>query len=194
MKNTLLLMLITLFISQYVAYSQAVYSVDKWMDYLEQLHEEGNDDERMESLFSDLSYLTEHPFPINQVTPDELERLPFLTDTQIESFITYRQDYGPLFSIYELRAIDGFDTALIELLFPFVYVDGKPVDKYPLTVNNLLNQSKNNLIINYNRCFQQKQGYRSYPDSVLEQSPNKKYLGEPQIGRASCRERVLRLV
>ena len=46
-------------------------------------------------------------------------------------------------------------------------------------MNILLNHSKNNLIINYNRCFQQKQGYRSYPDSVLEQSPNKKYLGEP---------------
>ena len=109
MKNTLLLMLITLFISQYVAYSQAVYSVDTWMDYLEQLHEEGNDDERMASLFSDLSYLNEHPFPINQVTPDELERLPFLSDTQIESFITYRPDYGQLFSIYELRALDGFE-------------------------------------------------------------------------------------
>ena len=31
----------------------------------------------------------------------------------------------------------------------------------------------------YDKCFQQKKGYCSYPDSILQQYPNRKYLGEP---------------
>ena len=53
------------------------------------------------------------------------------------------------------------------------------VDKRPITVKNLLKRGSNNLQIRYDRCFQQKKGYCSYPDSVLQQYPNRKYLGEP---------------
>lgn len=46
-------------------------------------------------------------------------------------------------------------------------------------MKNLLKRGSNNLQIRYDRCFQQKKGYCSYPDSVLQQYPNRKYLGEP---------------
>lgn len=42
-----------------------------------------------------------------------------------------------------------------------------------------MKRGSNTLQIRYDKCFQQKKGYCSYPDSVLQQYPNRKYLGEP---------------
>ena len=67
----------------------------------------------------------------------------------------------------------------ISLLLPFVYIGEIVVDKYPITVKNLFKYGSNTLQIRYDQCFQQKKGYSSYPDSILEYYPNRKYLGEP---------------
>lgn len=48
-------------INSYYANSQIEYSVDKWIEYVEELALETEDTERIESLYADLSYLIEHP-------------------------------------------------------------------------------------------------------------------------------------
>lgn len=168
-----------MFITSYSIKAQSDIIVDKWIDYLEQLNDETTDDGKIEALYAELSFLTEHPFPINKVTQTDLERLPFLSDYQIASLLNHRDKYGRFISIHELKLIDGFDKSVVDLLFPFIYIDQELVENIPITVNNLFKKGKNTLNININRCFQQKRGYGSYPDSILSGSPNKTYLGEP---------------
>ena len=179
MKRLFINLLVLLFISCYQLNSQIIPSVDKWMEYVGELALETEDEERIQMLYSDLSYLTEHPFELNTVTAEQLKRLPFLSDGQIESLLNYRSRYGRMVTLYELKNVELFDMETISLLLPFVYMGEKNVDKRPFTVKNLLKYGSNELVIRYDRCFQQKKGYGSYPDSVLQQYPNRKYLGEP---------------
>lgn len=179
MKRVLTTLLVYLLINSYNLSSQNVYSVDKWTEYLEEIASDTEDEARIENLYSDLSDLTEHPFDVNTVTENELKRLPFLSDQQINSLLTYRVKYGKLVTLYELKNIEGMDFETISLLLPFVYIGDISVNKPSFTVKNMLKYGSNELQIRYDRCFQQKKGYRSYPDSVLQEYPNRKYLGEP---------------
>lgn len=152
---------------------------DNWVDFLDELAQETEDTEQIESLYSALSYLTEHPFDINKVSREDLQKLPFLSDKQIDGTLFYRKRYGHMVSIYELKNIPELDFKTISLLLPFVHIGIIVVDNIPLTVNNLLKYGRNELITRYDRGFQQKKGYKSLPDSILENYPNRKYVGEP---------------
>lgn len=179
MKRLWITLLVYLLINSYNLNSQNIYSVDKWMEYMEELASETEDEARIENLYTDLSYLAEHPFELNSVTENELKRLPFLSDQQIASLLTYRTKYEKLVTLYELKNMEGIDFDTISLLLPFVYIGDISVNKRPFSVKNLLKYGSNELQIRYDKCFQQKKGYCSYPDSILQQYPNRKYLGEP---------------
>ena len=181
MKRMFINLLVYLLISSYQLKSQTLYSVDKWMEYIEEMASETEDEERIEALYTDLSYLTEHPFELNTVTEGQLKRLPFLSDLQIRELLEYRSRYGKMLTLYELKNVEAFDLETISLLVPFIYISEIIVDKRPITVKNLLKRGSNNLQIRYDRCFQQKKGYCSYPDSVLQQYPIRKYLGRSII-------------
>lgn len=179
MKRLLTTLCIILFINSYSIVSQENYSVDKWQEYVEDIAESTGDEAKAEALYADLSYLSEHPFDLNRVTVEELQRLPFLSDRQIQALSDYRRKYGRILSIYELQAVDGMDWQTILLLQPFVQVVDEPVENLSFSVDNLLKYGNNELQIRYDQGFQQKRGYRSYPDSVLAKYPNRRYLGEP---------------
>ena len=179
MKRWFIILLVTLCINSYKLHSQILSTVDKWMEYLEDLAAELDDTELIETYYDDLSYLAEHPLDLNTVTADQLKRLPFLSDRQIDRLLAYRERYGSLRSVYELRNVDDMDYQTISLLASFVYVGELPVDKRRISVKNLSKYGSNELIIRYDQCFQQKSGYKDQPDSILEKYPNRKYLGEP---------------
>lgn len=171
------------FIIGYSLVAQNDINVDKWKEYIEDLADEAEESsEKLETLYAELSYLAEHPLDLNSVTEEQLTKLPFLTDRQVEQLIRYRRSVKAFVSIYELKAIPDMDFTTIELLYPFVYVGDISVNKRKITVENMLKYGHNDLIMRYDQCFQQKKGYGSYPDSVLQRYPNRKYLGEPFYG------------
>jgi len=110
------------------ASAQIAANNTEWMQYLEELSES---DERnpsdIEQFFDELSYLSEHPFNLQTVTKQDLERLPFLTDIQIENLLYYIYKYSPLVDIYELKNVEDLDFQTITYLLPFVYIG--PADK-----------------------------------------------------------------
>jgi hypothetical protein len=148
------------------------------MEYLEDLSEDLEDEDQMETIYADLSYLTEHPLDLNTADAETFRRLPFLSDAQIDAMLAYRKRYGPMATVYELKNIEALDWPTIELLLPFVYA-GEIDTRRPLTFRNVLKYSSNELVVRYDPALQEKQGYRPQPDSILQQYPNRKYLGEP---------------
>ncbi len=177
MERLFIIVLISLLITSYDAKSQINTSVDNWMDYVESMAGDTDDQERIETLFTELSYLAEHPFDINKVTAEELGRLSFLSDQQIDEIISYREKYGLFVSLYELKQLVSLDFSSIGLLLPFVYVEEAKAPSY--NGKRMRTYGKNELYLRYDRSFQQKKGYGEYSDSLLNVNPNKKYLGEP---------------
>ena len=168
-----------MFITCYKSYCQEVNTVEKWMEYIEELAEDSEENsESIEKLYDDLSYLSDNPLNLNRVTAEQLKQIPFLSDNQIMSLLEYRQKQGEFVSIYELKNIRSLDMETIELILPFVYV--AEIDKSrSFSMKNMLDYGKNELILRYDRCLNEKRGYKSYPDSILQLYPNRQYVGEP---------------
>jgi len=149
------------------------------MEYIEELTEDSDENaESIEKLYDELSNLSENPFNLNLTTVEQLRQIPFLTDVQIMNILDYRQKQGEFVSIYELKNIRMLDMETIDLILPFVYV-GEIDKKRPFNPKNMLTYGKNELIIRYDRCLNEKNGYKDIPDSILQQYPNRKYVGEP---------------
>ena len=162
-----------------MSYSQEFNSVDKWMEFIEELAEDSEENlESIEKLYDELSDFAENPFNLNYVTADQLRRIPFLTDIQITGLLDYRQKQGEFVSIYELKNISSLDMETIEWILPFVYV-GEIDKSRPFTLKNILKYGKNELLVRYDRCLNEKTGYQDIPDSILQRYPNRQYVGEP---------------
>jgi hypothetical protein len=173
-----------LFLPAYCLQSQTIQPTDYWTRFVEELAEdmeaeETDDEERIEALYAELSELAEHPFDLNVADAEMFKRLPFLSDVQINAIIAYRERYGKMVDIHELKNIEELDWPTIKLLLPFVYVGDVTRQRRAFTPENLLKYGKNEVVVRYDRTLQQKQGYRPQPDSVLQASPNRQYLGEP---------------
>lgn len=166
-------------ITCYKAYSQEVNTGEKWMEYIEELTEDSEESaESIEKLYDELSYLSDNPLNLNLTTVEQLRQIPFLSNIQIMSILEYRQKQGELATIYELKNIRSLDMETIELILPFVYVG--EIDKtLPFTLNNLHKYGKNELVMRYDRCINEKRGYKDVPDSILQLFPNRQYVGEP---------------
>ena len=176
----LLFLFLIMFLFCFRAVSQTIQSDDKWMEYIEELAESlEEDDERIETLYADLSFLAAHPFDLNTVNEEMLSRLPFLSDLQIEEIIGYRQRNGNMLTIYELKNVTALDWPTIELMLPFVYVGDRASAQRIISPDNLLRFGSNEFVVRYGRTLQEKQGYRPQPDSILQLYPNRQYLGEP---------------
>ena len=67
-----------------------IIAQEHWIDLVEQLvdNDETNKSQ-LENFIEDLTYLKEHPIPINSATKEQLESLPFLSDELIENIFYY---------------------------------------------------------------------------------------------------------
>ncbi len=104
---------------------ELVGTVPAWQQVWHDMMDEVDDEEapeQAEEYFDLLNELAEHPLDLNQATREELESLPFLSDQQVMDFIEYRDRYGALHSMGELRMIRSMDYQQLSLLPYFTYV------------------------------------------------------------------------
>ena len=175
--------LLVLFFSLLIAmdlHAQIAANNTEWMQYLEELAEsDDRDPGDTEQLFDELSYLSEHPFNLQTVTKKDLERLPFLTDIQIENLLYYIYKYGPLVDIYELKNVEDLDSQTIAYLLPFVFIDSADKTLPDAQRKNKTVTPKQEMLLSSNYTFQRKAGYQKVSDEERSANPNKYYLGEP---------------
>lgn len=125
--------------------------------------------------FDDLYTFYDHPLNLNTASQTDLVRLHLLTDIQMISIINYRERFGDLLSIYELSAIDELDANTIDLILPFVTVEA--VDRDNFKWKNAFRYSRHEILARYINTFEEKEGYKPKPDSILAENPNRQYLG-----------------
>ncbi|MDR2843031.1 MAG: helix-hairpin-helix domain-containing protein [Candidatus Symbiothrix sp.] len=139
----------------------------EWMQFLETLvNEESADEEALADLFDELSAIVENPYNLQTVTKEALEKLPFLSDAQIENLLYYIYKYGPLVDIHELQNVEDLDLQTITYLLPFVYLgEANSIIRNP---PSHLKYSHQEVLLRTNFTVQEKAGYA-----------NHKYGGDP---------------
>ena len=94
-------------------------------DIFNQLSEDG--DWAYEDIEEELLSIAENPMDLNKVTGEDLSRLMFLSDEQIDAILMYQYKYG-FREVYELQLIDCLKDYEIRNLLPFVEVKGERLE------------------------------------------------------------------
>ncbi|GAT63320.1 helix-hairpin-helix domain-containing protein [Paludibacter jiangxiensis] len=147
----------------------------------EQMTSDGEADVDLTTLEDDLNYFARNPININNTNKEELEKLQFLSDKQIENFLYYMYRQKRMQTIYELQLVDGFDMFLIRNLLPFVYLgdsEGKKGRRESLS--KMLRDGINELYIRSERTLEKKSGYENTMDNAGAEATDKRYLGGPE--------------
>ena len=92
-------------------------------DIFEQYTAETGDEIDYETFYNELITLTEEPVNLNKADREQLEKLLFLNDLQIENILYYIYKFGTLNTIYELQLIDGLDMTDIRRMLPFIKIE-----------------------------------------------------------------------
>ncbi len=132
------------------------------------------------TLEDDLHYFAQNPININTASKEQLEKLQFVSDNQIENLLYYRYRRKQMQTIYELQLVDGFDMFTIRNLLPFVYVGEPERGKNRLpSLKELLAHGKHEISLRGARTWEQKRGYLNTPDNVAAEAEDKRYIGDP---------------
>ena len=108
-------------------YGQDVRVEQVMEDIFNQLSEDG--DLSYEDIEEELLSIADNPMDLNIVTQEELSRLMFLSDEQIDAILMYQYEHG-FKEIYELQLIDCLKDYEIRNLLPFVRVDSLEVQGF----------------------------------------------------------------
>src|SRR5690554_5781122 len=71
-------------------------------------------------LIEQLLQLYQNPLNIHTATREELQKIFFLSDLQIEALLFQRFQNKAFYSIYEMQAIEGMDAASLKILAPLL--------------------------------------------------------------------------
>ncbi len=128
-------------------------------------------------LLDDLQYYAQNPINLN-TDADELVKLYLINDIQLNNINAYISKYGPLYSIYELKSVPGFDNQTIQNILPFITVLPAK-ERTAFEPKKAFRYGKHQLILRYNQVMESSSGYTMPPDSGISY-PGSVYLGIPQ--------------
>lgn len=175
MKKFSVIAIIVLFGSTLMA-QQPESEMDQLIaDIFEQYTAETGDEIDYETFYNELITLTEEPVNLNKADREELEKLLFLNDLQIENILYYIYKFGTLNTIYELQLIDGLDMTDIRRMLPFIKIE--TIEKKPsaLNIHDITKYGKNEIHFRLDFGAPLKKGYMAvsdeYPDSIPYEGP-----------------------
>lgn len=154
--------------------------------YLEELAQdmaqdmtEGDDGGNVQMALEYFEQLLERPLNINKVTRGDLERLFLLSDFQITSLLTYRQEHGDILSGTELSLLNGFNEWLAELLREFFVFEADVVQGRIKSSGSFFKDCYSTLLLKGNRVLEREEWYMPITQDELEKKPDSRYLGTP---------------
>ncbi len=138
----------------------SVQSIDDIInDIFEQYTAESEESIDYESFYSDLVSLVDSPLNLNNTSKEELEKLAFLNDIQIENILYYIYQHGQLNTIYELQLIDGIDMTDIKRMLQFVNIGDKVDKNKPIYFKEIWKFGNSEVYYRLDKSIEQKKGY-----------------------------------
>jgi hypothetical protein len=118
-------------------------SAQSWQQLLSELSEtEDFEHTSWEDYEEDLEEWAQHPINLNAATREEMERLPFLTPSQVEDIQAYVYRYGGMKSMTELTLIPSISWYQRQLMEHFFYVEqDKKKPDFP-SIRNIIKYGK----------------------------------------------------
>ena len=144
---------------------------------LERLTEDTEKEYDFSEFAEELEELARSPVNLNTRNPEELRRLFFLNEHQIRNILKYTASYGDFQTLYELKVVEGLDSAIIRQMLPFVVVEPSPRDA--VNWKDALSRGKHQLLIRHQKVLEAQEGYKTPTDSLLQAHPNSFYKGSP---------------
>ncbi|HOP03802.1 MAG TPA: hypothetical protein PL017_04325 [Tenuifilaceae bacterium] len=119
----------------------------------------------LDALSVDLLFFVDNPINLNATSYEELSRLIFLTDFQIQSLLDYIESSGGMITLYELQLVMGFDYDDVFKILPFVSVSKveKSTGKFPS-----FKYGKHDIIMRGRSNIETPVGYTSPPIDNLD--------------------------
>ncbi len=107
-------------------------------------------------IIEDLEGFLENPVNINATTAAELSRLYILNDVQINKLLEYLREFGPAYSIFELKSIDGFTPDMLKQMEPFIWFGPRAQET---KMSEAFKNSDNQLLLRTLGTVQKARGY-----------------------------------
>ena len=132
-----------------------------WDEFMQQLAEEAVDEshqQEWEAQMEALSDLHDHPIDLNRATREQLQQLPFLSETAIDALLDYLSMHGPMRTLGELLLVGRLSPQEGEWLRLFVKVD--PMVTQPRdTLHSWWGRSRHEVITRVDVPFYQRAGW-----------------------------------
>jgi hypothetical protein len=126
-------------------------------DLLESVAGENPAEEEPTVLLEELQEKSEHPLNINSASREELLEIPFITEEAVTSIISFREKYGPYYSVFELSSLPGIGREMAEKISFFIMAG--PAET--LTRGDTLRyRGYHDLLIRGSRTFPLARGYQ----------------------------------
>lgn len=145
--------------------------------FMERLFPIQEEDLDYESIYEVLFQLYLNPIDINRSDSEILQATYLLNPTQISNLISYRTEFGPLLSLYELQAVPDFDLLTIENLLPFVTLGDKGL-KSKKFWERVKEEEQAYLLLRHQRTWETRRGYTP-ADTSRNGTLSSRYLGDP---------------
>lgn len=132
---------------------------DTWQDVIAELAT--SDDMESPAWDNTIDLLTEladSPIDINNATREDLERLPFLSDIQIEDIMAYLYQYGSMKSEGELAMIVSLDPLRRKLLTRFIFFGEKDEDRKFPKLSDISKYGKHDILASIKVPFYERKG------------------------------------
>lgn len=151
-------------------YAMPVCSWDEFVEiYSTSYYDDGERTHVSQEMLDELHDIYDNPIDINTATADELMRLPFISEAQADSIVSYVARYGRMLHAGELSLVPRLDYTTRHLLTAFVAFSPEPQRN---SARDMLTRGKHTIAANVATPLYTADGYKS-------SNPNaSKYLGD----------------
>ena len=170
------MLLLIIFSIQVVAENRIAVTKEAIADMLEQFSAESEVAFDYNSIYEELISISQNPINLNHTKREELERLAFLSDVQVESILAYLYQFGNIKTVYELQLIEGLDMTDIRRILPFIFVGEGGNENTKIYWTDVLKYGKQELLIRIDKGLEEKSGYLS-EEEPSNQASTGNYLG-----------------
>jgi hypothetical protein len=116
-------------------------------------------------ILEDLEDFAQNPLNINTASEEQLSRLHLLNSIQIDKLLQYRNEYGPVLSIYELKSVEGLNTELLMKMEPFIWFG--PEEGVPQKFSEILKYGRHEVLLRALGNIQKSKGYLQGEDGTI---------------------------